>query len=178
MVREYLGLFSKYEDVKSELQGLLAAGAIFMRNDAGKDWYELISEQENTGFIYVMSDSDGVVISCEKDPSKLCPLDFHVWKIPADVSPQELAGMACAGGKYSVHDGWLFEDRRHETKMFERVKLSKMSKLSSNINHLTELMEDGDATPEEISELASLKQRRSVLRRVTPEMVESDGWPE
>lgn len=169
-------LFTQYIPEDKELAELVKQGALFCRNADGVCWYDYRQTIPET--MTTITVDDGYITSCTKNAELLWPVGSEVFHIPHEQVPEELYDMKCGAGKYVYHDGWIIINREKEVYDFQMQLSQKMKPITSRINFIVEAMEDGDATPEEIAELSLLKQRRTALRRLTPELVESNGWPE
>lgn len=55
---------------------------------------------------------------------------------------------------------------------------SEMALASARINALTDAQDDGDITPEEVEELAALREKRTRLRRLDLTTAPDIDWPE
>lgn len=175
-----INVFKKFELYTPEHipEEFVGHNIIFCRSSCGMDWYELRDKLSKDSTKILFNPETGTIGWHGKDVSKVFAnkMSFLETKnVPVGFPTEDGADAT----------DWMVDDKGDIVpnmpviqRKFDREVSLRMNPITNRINFITEAMEDGDATPEEISELASLKQRRSVLRRITPEMVESDGWPE
>lgn len=87
----YIKKFKTYEPSSNAIDGVL-----YLRNEDGKDWYE-IQPQFSDNTLKVMFDDDGLVVSCSRDASSLFPVDCGVLEVESDTD--DLLGCYVINGK-------------------------------------------------------------------------------
>lgn len=147
--------------------------AVYLQTPDGLDWYyHRASFQPDT--MKICYDRDNVIRMFHQDAQRLWPVGLSVTEVSADSVPDSL----------DIHGGWLYDNGEikpvpvdHVAEAEKRREL-EMGVVSARITVLSAAQDDGDITADEEAELATLRTRRSFLRRLDLSSAPDIDWQE
>lgn len=154
---------------------LVEAKVIFLRDDAGNDWYE-IREKLDSDKIHVLFNDTGMVCSYSRNASDLWPVGLNF--ATAENNPEGL----------TLNGQWVFNTKLMEIEpripthdeiiaAAEYQKKSLMAAAMSAIGPLQDAVELDIATDEEVKLLKAWKKYRVLLNRVDTSAAPDIEWP-
>ena len=97
---DFIGKFEKYSPQNADLPN-----ALYLRSEAGDDWYDVVSNIAiEEGVSYVTVDDSGTVTSATSDPSRLFPQNFSVYRTD---QPVEVGMARHEDGSFVVNMSWV-----------------------------------------------------------------------
>ncbi|ELO7805827.1 tail fiber assembly protein [Salmonella enterica] len=144
----------------------------FINDEAGIDWY-ILQKLFHSGTLKIQYDKTGLIISADKDVTKLFPLNCSVVEfadtdIPDDFQP----------GNFTYSNGVIAPVQIDYVALATAERDRRMTSVTSKINRLVEAQDDGDITSDELTELATLREVRTKLRRLDLSMAPDIDWPD
>lgn len=134
---------------------------MFLQDDKGNDWYDVVDLFDESTTLKVGYDEDGRVRTFTTNIHALFPVNLSVVELPATK----------ANLRVTLGDDWFYKDGklqqiRDYLADAETERNSRMNEATVRINWLEAAQEDGDITAEEETELTALRTYRSELRRL------------
>ena len=172
-----LGKFTRYTpDDKNKIREIDGEPVLYLRDEKGNDWYDVVPLFDEYGTLKVGYYDDGRVGTFTTNIYAFVPENMNVVELPATEENMRVA----FGGDWFYKDGKLFRDYR-VVATTERDK--HISEVTARINWLAAAQEDGDISDAEETELAELRAYRSQLRRLDLSAVTDEAtysaikWP-
>ena len=152
---------------------------MFLQDDKGNDWYDVIKLFDESKTLKIGYDDDGRV--------RTFTTNIHAF-FPVNLSVVELSATK-ANLRVTLGDDWFYKDGklqqiRDYLANAEAERNSRMNEATARINWLEAAQEDGDITDEEDAELTALRTYRTALRRLDfsnvtdKESYSAINWPE
>ncbi len=143
----------------------------FIQDESGVDWY-VLQKLFQSDTLKIQYDKTGLIISADKDATKLFPLNCSVVEfadkdIPADFQP----------GKFIYRDGAITPVQIDYVALATTERDRRMVSVTEKINQLTEAQDDSDITDAELVELTALREVRTRLRRLDLTTAPDINWP-
>ncbi|HBL8879648.1 TPA: tail fiber assembly protein [Enterobacter cloacae] len=166
--------FSKYTpELDGKNSDLLALGISFLKDENGRDWYELQeSFEQNT--LKIIYDHDGVVRSINNDVSALWPVDMSVAEVELNDLPEG----------FDINGLWMFFGGNiipvpvdYVANAIEKKQIL-MNEAMAVIAPLEDAAEFGISTEKEATLLVEWKKYRVLLNRVDTSKAPEIEWPE
>lgn len=150
--------------------------ALFLKSEDGADWYhsQIFFSPETRKITF---DKDGNILSQHNDVSALWPYNASVTELPQSEIPADFPSFG-----QSLFD-WMYNDGVVSRKPIDYIAIAtlrrdnEMMEIGKRITALVEAQDDGDITSDELTELASLRERRSKLRRLDLSVAPDINWP-
>lgn len=146
----------------------------FCEDENGIDWYHCRAffSPDTWKFTY---DATGRILSASMDATMLRPTGVSVAEINAGDFPAEFGRDSSVFWRYQ--DGAISLVPPDPFTLATERREQDMAAATLRINALTQAQEDGDITPEEETELATLREYRSSLRRLDLSVAPDIDWP-
>ena len=174
--------FKQYQPDTNEKKEIAEAiGAIFIKSDEGKDWYE-VQTLFSKDSIKVCYDSDGVIRATSNDNSDHCI--SKMW--PINMSVLEVENNA-ENRKVDSNGGWVVRNGKvqprvltleEQSALADKEKQSRYSEAKLRMEPLIFASEIGALTQEEQQKLTVLKTYMVDLYRLDTSKPDSIIWPE
>jgi hypothetical protein len=157
-------------------KGLAPKDALFLKSSEGADWYQAqIHFSTNTRKIVFRENGD--IVSQHSNVAMLWPIDMSITEILETDLPDgfPVSDVSCVDWQYK--DGKVISKPIDFVAVAAQRRDSEMSALSARITALMEAQEDGDITEAELTELVTLRERRTKLRRLDLSQAPEIEWP-
>lgn len=146
---------------------------LFLKDDKGNDWYDVIKLFDESKTLKVGFDDDGRV--------RTFTTNIHAF-FPANLSVVELSATK-ANLRVTLGDDWFYKDGklqqiRDHLANAEAERNSRMADVTTRIDWLEDAQKDGDISVAEEKELATLRAYRTELRRLDLTGAPDIDWPE
>ncbi|EML5897453.1 tail fiber assembly protein [Citrobacter freundii] len=146
---------------------------LFLKDDKGNDWYDVIKLFDESKTLKVGFDDDGRV--------RTFTTNIHAF-FPANLSVVELSATK-ANLRVTLGDDWFYKDGklqqiRDHLANAEAERNSRMADVTTRIDWLEDAQKDGDISAAEEKELATLRAYRTELRRLDLTGAPDIDWPE
>ncbi len=146
---------------------------MFLQDDKGNDWYDVIELFDESKTLKIGYDDDGRV--------KTFTTNIHAF-FPANLSVVELSATK-ANLRVTLGDDWFYKDGklqqiRDHLANAEAERNSRMADVTTRIDWLEDAQKDGDISADEEKELATLRAYRTELRRLDLTGAPDIDWPE
>lgn len=146
---------------------------LFLQDDKGNDWYEVIELFDESKTLKIGYDDDGRVRTFTTNIHALFPVNLSVVELPATK----------ANLRVTLGDDWFYKDGklqqiRDYLADAETERNSRMNEATARINWLEDAQKDSDISSDEETELAALRAYRTALRRMDLSAAPDINWPE
>ena len=146
---------------------------MFLQDDKGNDWYDVVDLFDESTTLKVGYDEDGRVRTFTTNIHALFPVNLSVVELPATK----------ANLRVTLGDDWFYKDGklqqiRDYLADAETERNSRMNEATARINWLEDAQKDGDISAEEAAELAELRAYRTALRRLDLSAAPKINWPD
>lgn len=146
---------------------------IFLQDDKGNDWYDVVDLFDESTTLKIGYDEDGRVRTFTTNIHALFPVNLSVVDLPATK----------ANLRVTLGDDWFYKDGklqqiRDYLADAETERNSRMNEVTARINWLEDAQKDGDISAEEVAELAELRAYRTALRRLDLSAAPKINWPD
>ncbi|KPR48718.1 tail fiber assembly protein [Citrobacter freundii] len=152
---------------------------LFLQDDKGNDWYDVIEFFDESNTLKIGYDDDGAVRTFSTNIHAFFPVNLSVAELPATKDNLRVT----LGDDWFYKDGKLQQIRDYQT-IAVAERDNRMDEATKRINWLEAAHEDGDITAEEEAELTALRAYRTALRRLDfsnvtdKESYSAINWPE
>lgn len=146
---------------------------LFLQDDKGNDWYDVIKLFDESKTLKIGYDDDGRVRTFTTNIHAFFPVNMSVVELPA----------AKANLRVTLGDDWFYKDGklqqiRNHLADAEAERNSRMADVTTRIDWLEDAQKDGDISADEEKELATLRDYRIALRRLDLTGAPDIDWPE
>lgn len=168
------GKFIPYiPDVTNRPKVIDGQNVLFLQDDKGNDWYDVIELFDESKTLKIGYDDDGRVRTFTTNIHALFPVNLSVVELPATK----------ANLRVTLGDDWFYKDGklqqiRDYLADAETERNSRMNEATARINWLEDAQKDGDISDEEAAELAKLRAYRTALRRLNLSAAPKINWPD
>ncbi|WP_275150454.1 tail fiber assembly protein [Citrobacter freundii] len=168
------GKFTPYTPDTSDRPKIIdGQNVLFLQDDKGNDWYDVIELFDESKTLKIGYDDDGRVKTFTTNIHAFFPVNLSVVELPATKANLRVT----LGDDWFYKDGELQQIRDHlATAEAERAR--RMAEATARIDWLDAAQKDGDITGEEEAELAALRAYRTALRRLDLTTAPDVKWPE
>lgn len=146
---------------------------LFLQDDKGNDWYDVIKLFDESKSLKIGYDDDGRVRTFTTNIHAFFPVNMSVVELPATKSNLRVT----LGDDWFYKDGKLQQIRNHLA-VAEAERDSRMADVTTRIDWLEDAQKDGDISSDEETELATLRAYRTALRRLDLSTAPDINWPE
>lgn len=146
---------------------------MFLQDDKGNDWYDVVDLFDESTTLKVGYDEDGRVRTFTTNIHALFPVNLSVVELPATKANLRVT----LGDDWFYKDGKLQQIRNHLA-VAEAERDNRMAEVTARINWLEDAQKDGDISAEEAAELAELRAYRTALRRLDLSAAPKISWPD
>lgn len=146
---------------------------LFLQDDKGNDWYDVIELFDESKTLKIGYDDDGAVRTFTTNIHAFFPVNLSVVELPATKDNLRVT----LGDDWFYKDGKLQQIRNHLADA-EAERDRRMAKATARIDWLEAAQNDGDISADEETELAALRAYRSALRRLDLTTAPDVKWPE
>ena len=168
------GKFTPYTPDTSDRPKIIdGQNVLFLQDDKGNDWYDVIELFDESKTLKIGYDDDGRVRTFTTNIHALFPVNLSVVELPATK----------ANLRVTLGDDWFYKDGklqqiRDYLADAETERNSRMNEATARINWLEDAQKDGDISAEEAAELAELRAYRTALRRLDLSAAPKINWPD
>ncbi|EOD6038430.1 tail fiber assembly protein [Citrobacter freundii] len=146
---------------------------MFLQDDKGNDWYDVIELFDESKTLKIGYDDDGRVRTFTTNIHALFPVNLSVVELPATK----------ANLRVTLGDDWFYKDGklqqiRNYLADAEAERDNRMAEVTTRIDWLEDAQKDGDISADEETELATLRAYRTALRRLDLSTAPDVNWPE
>ncbi|HCJ7359850.1 TPA: tail fiber assembly protein [Citrobacter freundii] len=146
---------------------------MFLQDDKGNDWYDVIELFDESKTLKIGYDDDGRVRTFTTNIHALFPVNLSVVELPATK----------ANLRVTLGDDWFYKDGklqqiRNYMADAEAERGNRMAEVTTRIDWLEDAQKDGDISSDEETELATLRAYRTALRRLDLSTAPDINWPE
>lgn len=145
---------------------------MFLRDEKGNDWYDVIELFDESTTLKIGYDDDGRVRTFTTNIHALFPVNLSVVELPATKAHLSVT----LGDDWFYKDGKLQQIRDYLADA-ETERNSRMNEATARINWLEDAQKDGDISADEVAELAKLRAYRTALRRLDLSAAPKINWP-
>ena len=146
---------------------------LFLQDDKGNDWYDVIKLFDESKTLKIGYDDDGRVRTFSTNIHAFFPVNMSVAELPATKANLRVT----LGDDWFYKDGKLQQIRNHLADA-EAERDSRMVEVTTRIDWLEDAQKDGDISSDEERELATLRAYRTALRRLDLSTAPDINWPE
>lgn len=146
---------------------------LFLQDDKGNDWYDVIELFDESKTLKIGYDDDGRVRTFTTNIHAFFPVNLSVVELPATKANLRVT----LGDDWFYKDGKLQQIRNHLA-VAEAERDNRMAEVTARINWLEDAQKDGDISAEEAAELAELRAYRTALRRLDLSAAPKISWPD
>ncbi|ASK00042.1 phage tail protein [Citrobacter freundii] len=146
---------------------------LFLQDDKGNDWYDVIKLFDESNTLKIGYDDDGRVRTFTTNIHAFFPVNMSVVELPATKANLRVT----LGDDWFYKDGKLQQIRNHLADA-EAERDSRMAEVTTRIDWLEDAQKDGDISSDEETELAILRAYRTALRRLDLSTAPDINWPE
>lgn len=146
---------------------------LFLQDDKGNDWYDVIELFDESKTLKIGYDDDGRVRTFTTNIHALFPVNLSVVELPATKANLRVT----LGDDWFYKDGKLQQIRNHLADA-EAERDNRMTEVTTRIDWLEDAQKDGDISSDEETELAKLRAYRTALRRLDLSTAPDINWPE
>lgn len=146
---------------------------LFLQDDKGNDWYDVIELFDESKTLKIGYDDDGRVRTFTTNIHALFPVNLSVVELSATKANLRVT----LGDDWFYKDGKLQQIRDHLADA-ETERNSRMSEATARINWLEDAQKDGDISADEEKELTELRTYRTALRRLDLSTAPKINWPD
>ncbi|AIT13866.1 TPA: tail fiber assembly protein [Salmonella enterica subsp. enterica serovar Enteritidis] len=156
--------FTMYHpEVTEENENIVNAGAIFLKDEEGRDWYNLAKEfaVKYEGATFLQVDKNGVVIAAHTDPTMFHPVgcDMVVTYDPPFNIFETVGEWLFDGKEFTLNAPMMKEIARER-------KEQALSIASTKVSVLRDTVDSGNATDEEKELFAKWRDYRIAVNRL------------
>lgn len=143
----------------------------FIHDESGVDWY-ILQKLFRVDTLKLQYNNAGLVVAADIDASKLFPLECSVVEVVNTDMPDDFRV-----GQFIYSNGSIIPSSVDHVAdaMIERD--NRMAVATIQISNLAEAQDDGDITVQEMTELSSLREYRTKLRRLDLTAAPAINWP-
>ncbi len=146
---------------------------LFLQDDKGNDWYDVIELFDESKTLKIGYDDDGRVRTFTTNIHALFPVNLSVVELPATK----------ANLRITLGDDWFYKNGklqqiRNYLADAEAERDNRMAEVTTRIDWLEDAQKDGDISSDEETELATLRAYRTALRRLDLSTAPDINWPE
>lgn len=146
---------------------------MFLQDDKGNDWYDVIELFDESKTLKIGYDDDGRVRTFTTNIHAFFPVNLSVVELPATK----------ANLRVTLGDDWFYKDGklqqiRNYLADAEAERGNRMAEVTTRIDWLEDAQKDGDISSYEETELATLRAYRTALRRLDLSTAPDINWPE
>lgn len=171
---QHFGKFSPYTPDTTDRPKIIdGQNVMFLRDENGNDWYDVIELFDESETLKIGYDDDGRVRTFTTNIHALFPVNLSVVELPATKANLHVT----LGDDWFYKDGKLQQIRDYLADA-ETERNSRMNEATARINWLDAAQKDGDISGEEEVELAALRAYRTALRRLDLTTAPDVKWPE
>ncbi|MGV4041507.1 tail fiber assembly protein [Citrobacter portucalensis] len=145
---------------------------LFLQDDKGNDWYDVIKLFDESKTLKIGYDDDGCVRTFTTNIHAFFPVNLSVVELPATKANLRVT----LGDDWFYKNGKLQQIRDHLANA-EAERNSRMAEVTTRINWLEDAQKDGDISAEEEDELTALRAYRTALRRLDLSTAPDIDWP-
>ncbi|WP_417633226.1 tail fiber assembly protein [Citrobacter freundii] len=145
---------------------------MFLRDEKGNDWYDVIELFDESTTLKIGYDDDGRVRTFSTNIHALFPVNLSVVELPATEDNLRVT----LGADWFYQDGKLQQIRDYLAQA-EAERDRRMAEMTARIDWLEAAQKDGDISTEEQTDLAALRARRTKLRRLDLSSAPDINWP-
>lgn len=168
------GKFTPYTPDTSDRPKIIdGQNVLFLQDDKGNDWYDVIELFDESKTLKIGYDDDGRVRTFTTNIHALFPVNLSVVELPATKANLRVT----LGADWFYQDGKLQQIRDYLADA-ETERNSRMNEATARINWLEDAQKDGDISAEEAAELAELRAYRTALRRLDLSAAPKINWPD
>ncbi|HBV9014888.1 TPA: tail fiber assembly protein [Citrobacter freundii] len=146
---------------------------LFLQDDKGNDWYDVIELFDESKTLKIGYDDDGRVKTFTTNIHAFFPANLSV----VELSPTKANLRVTLGDDWFYKNGKLQQIRDHLANA-EAERNSRMAEVTTRIDWLEDAQKDGDISADEEKELATLRAYRTRLRRLDLTDAPDIDWPE
>lgn len=146
---------------------------LFLQDDKGNDWYDVIKLFDESKTLKIGYDDDGRVRTFSTNIHAFFPVNMSVAELPATKANLRVT----LGDDWFYKDGKLQQIHNHLADA-EAERDSRMAEVTTRIDWLEDAQKDGDISSDEETELATLRAYRTALRRLDLSTAPDINWPE
>lgn len=146
---------------------------MFLQDDKGNDWYDVIELFDESKTLKIGYDDDGRVKTFTTNIHAFFPANLSVVEFPATKANLRVT----LGDDWFYKDGKLQQIRDHLANA-EAERNTRMAEVTTRIDWLEDAQKDGDISADEETELATLRVYRTALRRLDLTTAPDINWPE
>jgi hypothetical protein len=167
------GKFTPYTpDITDRPKIIDGQNVLFLQDDKGNDWYDVINLFDESKTLKIGYDDDGCV--------RTFATNIHAF-FPVDLSVVELLATK-ANLRVTLGDDWFYKDGklqqiRDHLAGAEAERGRRMADVTARIDWLEDAQKDGDISADEETELAALRVNRTKLRRLDLSSAPDVNWP-
>ncbi|MEE7572367.1 tail fiber assembly protein [Citrobacter werkmanii] len=167
------GKFTPYTpDTTDRPQIIDGQNVMFLRDEKGNDWYDVIELFDESTTLKIGYDDDGRVRTFSTNIHALFPVNLSVVELPATEDNLRVT----LGADWFYQDGKLQQIRDYLAQA-ETERDRRMAEATARIDWLEAAQKDGDISAEEETELAALRANRTKLRRLDLSSAPDVNWP-
>ncbi|EPH3362757.1 tail fiber assembly protein [Citrobacter freundii] len=168
------GKFTPYTPDTSDRPKIIdGQNVLFLQDDKGNDWYDVIELFDESKTLKIGYDDDGRVRTFTTNIHALFPVNLSVVELPATEDNLRVT----LGADWFYQDGKLQQIRDYLAQA-EAERDRRMAKATARIDWLEAAQKDGDISADEETELAALRAYRTALRRLDLTTAPDVKWPE
>ncbi|EPH3362584.1 tail fiber assembly protein [Citrobacter freundii] len=168
------GKFTPYTPDTSDRPKIIdGQNVLFLQDDKGNDWYDVIELFDESKTLKIGYDDDGAVRTFSTNIHAFFPVNLSVAELPATKDNLRVT----LGDDWFYKDGKLQQIRNHLADA-EAERDRRMAKATARIDWLEAAQKDGDISADEETELAALRAYRTALRRLDLTTAPDVKWPE
>lgn len=146
---------------------------LFLQDDKGNDWYDVIKLFDESKTLKIGYDDDGRVRTFSTNIHAFFPVNMSVAELPATKANLRVT----LGDDWFYKNGKLQQIRNHLADA-EAERDSRMAEVTTRIDWLEDAQKDGDISADEETELVTLRAYRTTLRRLDLSTAPDINWPE
>lgn len=146
---------------------------MFLKDDKGNDWYDVIKLFDESKTLKIGYDDDGRVRTFTTNIHAFFPVNMSVVELPATKTNLRVT----LGDDWFYKDGKLQQIRNYLADA-EAERDNRMAEVTTRIDWLEDAQKDGDISSDEETELATLRAYRTALRRLDLSTAPDINWPE
>ena len=167
------GKFTPYTpDITDRPKIIDGQNVMFLKDDKGNDWYDVIELFDESETLKIGYDDDGCVRTFTTNIHAFFPVNLNVVELPATEANLRVT----LGADWFYKDGKLQQIRDYLAQA-EAERDRRMAEMTARIDWLEAAQKDGDISTEEQTELAALRARRTKLRRLDLSSAPDINWP-
>ncbi|MCS0536847.1 MULTISPECIES: tail fiber assembly protein [Citrobacter freundii complex] len=168
------GKFTPYTpDTTDKPKIINGQNVLFLQDDKGNDWYDVIKLFDESKTLKIGYDDDGRVRTFTTNIHALFPVNLSVVELPATKANLRVT----LGDDWFYKDGKLQQIHDHLANA-EAERNSRMTDVTARIDWLEDAQKDGDISADEEQELTELRAYRTALRRLDLSTAPKINWPD